>query len=76
MVTTSATAQSDSDPSNLPAASANRDTGVSSRLSSVPRSRSPLTVSAADSNASSEPTAIATCRRRFTVSRCSRKFSA
>ena len=44
-----------------PPRAAKRATGVSSRLSSVARSRSPLTASAAASRASSAPTATATC---------------
>src|SRR4051812_8099399 len=72
----SAASHSDNAASSLPAARPRRDTGARSRLSSVPRSRSPLTASPATSIARSAPTATATCTVRLTVSRRSRKLSA
>ena len=61
---------------SLPAMIERRETGVTSRLSRVPRSRSPLMPSALTTSVTSTPTATASCRTRLTDSRCSRKFRA
>src|SRR5262249_21536058 len=75
-VIANAASQRESAAKSLPTVSCKRGTGVRRRLSSVPRSRSPLTASAAASRLRRAPTAMATWSVRFTDSRCSRKFSA
>jgi hypothetical protein len=71
-----AASHSESAASSFAPASWRRETGVTSRLSSVPRSRSPLIASAPTSRVSSAPTIIPTWTTRLSASRCSRKFSA
>ena len=63
---------SESAASSLPTAIWLRGAGVSSRVSSVARSRSPLIPSAPSTIVTSTPTDTATCSERFTASRCSR----
>jgi hypothetical protein len=76
MLTTYAANHSVKPAINLPARMARRDTGVTSRLSNVSRSRSPLIPSAVTTRVSSTPTPTTNCRTRFTASRRSRKFRA
>ncbi len=74
-LTTTQPAHSVSVLTSLPSAMSRRRTGVSSSVSSVCRSRSPLTASAPATIVASTPTASATCSARFTASRRSRKLS-